>query len=378
MLYVSGAMRVIAQRLMTAGPGDVSGLRALLDQGWIRADEIVAVLGKTEGNGGRNDFTRELAVGSVLRLLAEHTGASVAALEQRVVLSFSGGTEGVASPHMVVLGVCAERAPGGEGAPDRLGPKRLALGVGFTRAFAPEEIGRRAQVLETARAVREIALGLGLDAMADVHLVQMKGAIPAASFDEARAARARGTPLRNDMVYSRGASALGAGVAVGEVDERLVTDEAICERWELCSGVASVSAKPGLARTEIMVLGMSPRWQGELVIGHRVMRDILDTDAVRDCLADVGISFPWRPSPEQVERVVGVFAKSEADPRGTLRGRRHVMLDDDDVSDTRYSRCALAAVLASVVGETAVYVSTRAEHHGPLGGGPVAILARAG
>ena len=111
------------------------------------------------------------------------------------------------------------------------------------------------------------------------------------------------------------------------------------------------------------------------MIGHRVMRDILDVDAVRDCLSDVGIPFAWRPSPEQVGRIVGVFAKSEADPRRLIRGRRHVMLDDDDVSDTRYSRCTLNAVLASLLGETAVYVSTRAEHHGPLGGGPVAILA---
>jgi cyanuric acid amidohydrolase len=52
------------------------------------------------------------------------------------------------------------------------------------------------------------------------------------------------------------------------------------------------------------------------------------------------------------------------------------MLTDDDISDTRYSRCVLGAVLASVIGDTAVYISTRAEHHGPLGGGTLAIIAR--
>ena len=157
------------------------------------------------------------------------------------------------------------RSGGSEGGGERISgrsesrsaSKRLAVGVGFTRAFAPEEIGRRAQVMETARAVREIAAGLGLDSLADVHLVQMKGAIPAASEEEVREARKKGAPLRNDMVYSRGASALGAGIATGEIDESLVSDEAICERWELCSGVASVSAKPGLVRTEIMVLAMA-------------------------------------------------------------------------------------------------------------------------
>jgi cyanuric acid amidohydrolase len=52
------------------------------------------------------------------------------------------------------------------------------------------------------------------------------------------------------------------------------------------------------------------------------------------------------------------------------------MLSDDDIGDTRYARCVLASVLAAALGETRVYVSTRAEHHGPLGGGPLALLAR--
>jgi cyanuric acid amidohydrolase len=34
-------------------------------------------------------------------------------------------------------------------------------------------------------------------------------------------------------------------------------------------------------------------------------------------------------------------------------------------------------VLASVVGNTAIYVSGGAEHQGPPGGGPFAIVARA-
>jgi cyanuric acid amidohydrolase len=52
------------------------------------------------------------------------------------------------------------------------------------------------------------------------------------------------------------------------------------------------------------------------------------------------------------------------------------MLTDDDISDTRYSRCVLSSVIASVTGDPALYVSTRAEHHGPLGGGTMAAIAR--
>lgn len=233
-----------------------------------------------------------------------------------------------------------------------------------------------AQLDETARVIREVTATLGVESPADVHLVQMKGAIPDATFAEHEAARRAGRPLRSDMVFSRAASALGAGVAVGELARTDLDDDAVCARWDRYATVASVSAKPGLPRTEILVLANSPAWDGELVIGHAVMRDILDTQAIRAVLADVGLAAPGTLTPDQRERLVGVFAKAEADPRGLVRGRRHGMLEDDDVSDTRWARCTLSAVLASVLGDTAVYVSTRAEHHGPLGGGPVAIVAR--
>jgi cyanuric acid amidohydrolase len=49
-------------RIPTRGPGDVSGLLDLIVTGKIEPMSILAILGKTEGNGGVNDFTREYAV----------------------------------------------------------------------------------------------------------------------------------------------------------------------------------------------------------------------------------------------------------------------------------------------------------------------------
>ena len=40
---------------------DASGLEELIDKGVFRADDVVGVVGKTEGNGGVNDYTRLLA-----------------------------------------------------------------------------------------------------------------------------------------------------------------------------------------------------------------------------------------------------------------------------------------------------------------------------
>jgi cyanuric acid amidohydrolase len=53
------------------------------------------------------------------------------------------------------------------------------------------------------------------------------------------------------------------------------------------------------------------------------------------------------------------------------------MLNDSDINSTRHARAAVSAVLASIAGHGALYVSGGAEHQGPPGGGPVAAIVRA-
>jgi cyanuric acid amidohydrolase len=78
-------------------------------------------------------------------------------------------------------------------------------------------------------------------------------------------------------------------------------------------------------------------------------------------------------------RIAAILAKAEPDPRGEVRGRRHTMLDDSDISGTRHARAFVGGVLAGMFGMTDIYVSGGAEHQGPSGGGPVAIIVdRAG
>jgi cyanuric acid amidohydrolase len=165
------------------------------------------------------------------------------------------------------------------------------------------------------------------------------------------------------MALSRGASALGVAVALGEVPAADATEAAICRDWSLFSKVASTSAGVELLRNEIVVLGNSEDWAGDLLIDHDVMKDAIDADAARRVLGRLG------------GEVVAVLAKAEASPSGEIRGRRHTMLDDSDIHSTRHAR-ALAGVLAGVVGDTLLYVSGGAEHQGPAGGAPVAIIGK--
>jgi cyanuric acid amidohydrolase len=52
------------------------------------------------------------------------------------------------------------------------------------------------------------------------------------------------------------------------------------------------------------------------------------------------------------------------------------MNDDSDVAATRHARAFVAGALGSLVGHAEIYVSGGAEHQGPDGGGPVAVIAR--
>src|SRR5580704_15019562 len=134
-----GGLSIDVVRIATRGPGDVSGLLQLIGSGRLDPAMIRAVLGKTEGNGGVNDFTREYAVAALCDALAPHLGLAPRRVEEKVAFVMSGGTEGVLSPHITVF--ACTRANGGDRG---VGDKRLSVGIAQTRDFMPEELGRQA------------------------------------------------------------------------------------------------------------------------------------------------------------------------------------------------------------------------------------------
>src|SRR5579883_1890136 len=366
------AMRAFVFRVPMANPADVSGVAELFDSGQVRPENVVAILGKTEGNGCVNDFTRGYATFAFTHLLAERIGCSFKEVDERVQLIMSGGTEGILSPHCTVFA----REPA-SAIPQ--GPKRLVIGTASTKPYRPEEVGTLVQVDAVAAAVRQAVADAGIADRTDVHFVQIK--CPLLTSDRIHDARRRGQTVVTDdtyksMGYSRGASALGVGVALGEISRECLTNASILHDWNLYSSVASTSAGIELLRDEIIVIGNAPGAPSELVVDHAVMRDAIDGNAVRQALAGVGVDAVQSTFTEIAARVVNVFAKAEADPTGFVRGRRHTMLNDSDINNTRHARAVVGAVIASIVGDPLIYVSGGAEHQGPVGGGPIAVIDR--
>jgi cyanuric acid amidohydrolase len=328
-------------RVMTSRPDDVSALAEIPAE--LLAG-VQAVAGKTEGNGGVNDFTRALAA------RAWHD-----AFPQPIVTVMSGGTEGVLSPHVTLLGTRADE-------PDAP-PGGLAIGTAISTVIGPTDLGRRAQVDAVAIAVAAACRSAGFEPSA-AEFVLVKCPLLTSDDIAAGGDALVTSDTYKSMAYSRAASALGAALAIGEVDDDGVAS-ALAGDGSVWSSVTSTSAGAEVAACHVVVLGPSADVRSRLRASHAVMADAIDAAPVRALLDEID---------EAGGRVVQLFAKAEASPDGAVRGRRHTMLTDSDVNATRHARAAVAGLLAGLTGETAIYVSGGAEHQGPPGGGPVTIV----
>jgi cyanuric acid amidohydrolase len=214
---------------------------------------------------------------------------------------------------------------------------------------------------------------------ADVHWVQVK--CPLLTSERIAEAEARGTRTATadtyaSMALSRGAAALGVAVAMGEVDPTALDDAAIGRHLGLWSARASSSAGIELMHNEVIVLGNSAAWSGNRVIASGVMRDAIDLPAVAGVLRDLDFAVTGQLREVEATRIHAVLAKAEASRSGMIRGARHIMGDDSDIQASRHARALVGGVLAAAIGRTDLFVSGGAEHQGPDGGGPIAVIAR--
>jgi cyanuric acid amidohydrolase len=352
---------------------DASGLAELVDEGVIDADRVVAVVGKTEGNGGVNDYTRIIADRAFREVLVAKGNRSQEQVAQ-IPIVWSGGTDGIISPHATIFAtVPADRA-------EQTDQPRLAVGYAMSEVIRPEEIGRRGMIEKVADSVRAAMAAAGITDVADVHYVQTK--TPLLTIDTIRDAKARGHTVWTEhtlesMDLSNGCTGLGIAVALGEIE--MPADEAVLHDRSLYSTVASCSSGVELDRAQVVVVGNVRGIGGRYRIGHSVMRDALDADGIWAAIQDAGLDLPSRPHwTDLVGRLVNVFLKCEVSQDGSVRGRRNAMLDDSDVHWHRQIKSAVGGVAASVTGDPAVFVSVSAAHQGPDGGGPVAAIVDLG
>ena len=348
---------------------DASELAKLIDDGGLEADRVIAVIGKTEGNGGVNDYTRIIADRAFREVLVAK-GTRTADDVKQIPIVWSGGTDGIISPHATIFATMPE------GKVTKTDEPRLSVGIAMSEQIRPEDIGRTPMIKKVAAGVREAMEKAGITDAADVHYVQTK--TPLLTIDTIRDAKKRGQTVwtehtHESMDLSNATTALGIAVALGEID--MPTDDDVMNSLELYSAVASCSSGVELDQAQIVVVGNVRGIGGHYRVGHSVMKDALDQDGIWEAIRSAGLELPDRPHHSDLgSSLVNVFLKCEADPSGMVRDRRNAMLDDSDVHWHRQIKATVGGVTAAVTGDPAVFVSVAAVHQGPSGGGPVAAI----
>ena len=363
-------MTIDVKKIEIRTVNDASGLDEWIESGVVSADQIVAVIGKTEGNGGVNDFTRILS-DEAFRQVLMNRGSRGEDEVAKIPMVWSGGCDGVIAPHAVVFT-----------RNDETGPEevdRLTMGTAMSDIIRPEDIGRVSMVEIVADGVRAAMEDAGITDLRDVHYVQTK--TPLLTVESVQDAHSRGQTVacevHDSMGVSNGTTGLGIAVALGEID--LPSEKDVCRNLDLYSSVASCSSGVELDRAQIVLFGNQKGAGGRYRIGHAVMKDALDIDGIYDAIRNAGLDLPERPRAEDLgDRVVNCFMKCEADPTARLRGRRQIMLDDSDVHHHRHAKAAVGGVAATAIGDPAVFVSVDAMHQGPRGGGPTIAIVDMG
>ena len=326
-------MAVTVHRFAMAHAGDSEGLLAVLPA--VRHAARLVLLAKIPGPATLNDPSRELAQ-SVFR-------AALAGMACTMILSV--GCEGVGSAGGWLL--AEDRAgPGGEAA-------RLCFGVAASEPIPEADRGTDAQVPAVATAVTAAMAQAGLTPD-QVALVLVKN--PVRRSQEGATGRARA------------AAALGVALALGEVTEPRIGDPAcFSRRARTMSGTETGAA-------EVVVLGNRPSAGGGLVVGARLLDDLLDIGGARRMLRALGAAF-------DAEGVLAaplplVLFKAGLRPDGLLRGRpTHV--HGTDVPADKHLRAAASGMLGALLGSTDAFITGGAESQAPPGGCLLAAVSRA-
>jgi len=114
-------------------------------------------------------------------------------------------------------------------------------------------------------------------------------------------------------------------MALGEVPEGRLSDEAVRRDWDLYSSVAMTSSGGEKRRGEVLMFGNSASSDSELRIGHGVTQDFIDAEGVRGALRAAGLEFDCLPSEDDISRLVHVFAKSVIPGEDEVRGQHRLV-----------------------------------------------------
>lgn len=357
--------------VLMSSPDDVSQVKALFDSGAVDPAHVVAVMSQTEGDGfarGYSALALRLLFGNALKIPQED-------IFDRIPMLMIGGVAGLMTPHHTVF---VNRPAKKQGSPTK---KKLVIGVQSTRALLPEEYATMVQVRLVADAVRDAMRAAEISNAEDVLNIQIK--CPGMTAARINDARQRGQKVVDNNLASasgksRGASVLGAALALGEVDQAKLNDGVIGQDANLYSNKTFASSGNEQVGCRVVVLGNVAGSSSSYVVGSSLMEHQLDLDGARKAFEEAGLRLEnGTVHAGDQSRIAAVFVKAGADQCSDILGNRHTLKTDFLAGYAGFIAKAVAhALVSGIKGDTLVMGNVGAEHQGAPGANLVCVIAR--
>jgi cyanuric acid amidohydrolase len=313
----------------------------------VDPSKVIAILSKTVGSGAANDYSRAYLEVCFARHLSSIMNVSLEWVLQNILMITSAGCEGIISPHGYVI----YREEGEDGSRSR--SRGLCVGTSRSQHLESSEIGGMKQVRLVEEAVRSAMSQASIASGEDIGVVFVKSPI------------GQGASQKRSISLTRAASAIGVGLALGEIDESDITQEKIGTDFSIFSRKAFTLSGNELDDCRVMVLGEALGGNPVYSLHSSVIESILDADSVYKVLKSL----------DSDEQVVGFFVKISEYQSRTFAGRT-LALSQSDLPVGRELRAAASGVFSVLTGSTDVFISVGGEHQGPPGGGFVAVIGR--
>lgn len=326
------------------GPGDVRELTAWLGRLPLERVSQLVVLGKTEGSATLNDFSRDLALTATdAAIVRKHPD-----LLQRTFRIFSTGCEGIASPVTLMMADVKQSAPREEA-------EGLVFGMARSEPLPPAPRCDHNHVMVAASTVEKAMAMAGLLPQ-QVALVLIKSPV----FMPSAGVKSRHVGSTGS---SRGAAALGAGIALGDINPATLSDDPVGRDAAHASRVMSFSGT-ATDMVEVIVFGHRAGGDPAWTVSSHAIADFLDAQGMRRYVSSVG------SKPEFVLFKAGISAD------GRLGGKRTTVFSSDLPADKQL-RGAASGFVAAYFGNAPLFISGGTEHQARNGGCICAALYRA-
>ena len=340
-------------------PDDFSGLLDAFRRIDINKIRRIAVIGKTEGSTGRNDFSRHIALSSLDYTLRQVGGSELAG---HCVAVFSTGCEGVACPFAYLLLDVADEGSN-DASPASDASPRLAFGGATTPPIESSQLGTDDHARLIAEATTAAMEGAGLD-KDDVDVVLVKS--PVAAKRTSKNSGEVGLVL--EPGHARGIGALGVGLALGEFETGKLEPGLLRVNGSRFSTRALAVSGSESDRGAVIVLGNSSGSTSPFVVHSTHISDIVDALSTRRALIGAGMTLRPDGEIEGLHNIAAAFLKVGINSDGRVRGNRTTVFSSE-LDPGKHMRAAASGMIGSILGSVPCFVSAGTEHQAEGGQG---------